>query len=325
MARFFWILVAMSFLPSLAQANDGVSEMDAGGLVFTQNRNVALLSEDLRISPQLITVRYIFRNQGSETEKVLVSFPLPDIDAQGVFPGRALPRSDKNFVSFTVKVDGAQVSPALEEKALLNGADVTASLKDRLPLDPLLPSRADRSKTEAEERAGKLPPGVRQELVKAGLIDEETNWPNWIYSAKFYWQQDFPPNQDVVVEHSYVPVTGEGLQSRESMESADYQRRFCIDPATSKAIGRLFTAKPEGAFVHETIVPYILTTANTWAGPIGTFTLTVDKGKPDAILSLCRDGIRKTGPTTFQWSADHYTPSDDLRVLIVSRYRMQPP
>ena len=48
------------------------------------------------------------------------------------------------------------------------------------------------------------------------------------------------------------------------------------------------------------------------------FTLTVDKGSPAALVSFCRTGVRKTGPTTFVWEATDYAPDSDLRILIVS-------
>lgn len=67
------------------------------------------------------------------------------------------------------------------------------------------------------------------------------------------------------------------------------------------------------------MVPYIVTTARNWAGRIGRFTLTIDKGRPDTLVSFCRSGVTKTGPTTFRWEARDYVPDEDLRVLFVSR------
>ncbi|CAO4170271.1 DUF4424 family protein [Methylorubrum extorquens] len=76
-------------------------------------------------------------------------------------------------------------------------------------------------------------------------------------------------------------------------------------------------AKPEG-YTRAFEVPYIVTTARNWAGRIGRFTLTVDQGRADALVSFCRQGVRKTEPTTFVWEARDYVPDSDLRVLLVS-------
>ncbi|KQQ31768.1 hypothetical protein ASF53_00495 [Methylobacterium sp. Leaf123] len=82
-------------------------------------------------------------------------------------------------------------------------------------------------------------------------------------------------------------------------------------------IRRLAAATPEG-YTRAFEVPYIVTTARNWAGRIGRFTLTVDKGRADALVSFCRQGVRKTGPTTFVWEARDYVPDSNLRVLLVS-------
>ena len=84
------------------------------------------------------------------------------------------------------------------------------------------------------------------------------------------------------------------------------------------AIRRLHAkAADPGGHLRATVVPYIVTTARNWAAPIGRFTLTVDKGSPEAVASFCRTDVRKTGPTTFRWEARDYVPDQDLRVLIV--------
>ena len=64
-------------------------------------------------------------------------------------------------------------------------------------------------------------------------------------------------------------------------------------------------------------ISYVLRTANSWAGPIGKFTLTLDKGDPKNVISLCADGVKKTGPTTFVVEKTDYTPDRDLEVLVV--------
>ncbi|MCG5247733.1 DUF4424 family protein [Methylorubrum extorquens] len=82
-------------------------------------------------------------------------------------------------------------------------------------------------------------------------------------------------------------------------------------------IRRLTAAKPEG-YTRAFEVSYIVTTARNWAGCIGRFALTVDKGRADSLVSFCWQGVRKTGPTTFAWEARDYVPDSDLRVLLVS-------
>ncbi|MBN9000477.1 MAG: DUF4424 family protein, partial [Rhizobiales bacterium] len=35
--------------------------------------------------------------------------------------------------------------------------------------------------------------------------------------------------------------------------------------------------------------------------------------------SFCGEGVKKTGPTTFELSADDFYPEDDLHLLILAR------
>jgi Domain of unknown function (DUF4424) len=63
-------------------------------------------------------------------------------------------------------------------------------------------------------------------------------------------------------------------------------------------------------------IAYVLRTANSWAGPIGKFRLTLDKGAAGNVISLCADGVTKTGPTTFVIEKTDYVPDRDLQILV---------
>jgi hypothetical protein len=45
--------------------------------------------------------------------------------------------------------------------------------------------------------------------------------------------------------------------------------------------------------------------------------LRLDKGQPDALISLCGTGIAKISPTRFEMRKTNFTPSSDLDILIV--------
>ncbi|TIT62302.1 MAG: DUF4424 domain-containing protein, partial [Mesorhizobium sp.] len=50
--------LALSAAPALA--NDSVAELGTGGLILSRSDAVAMQSEDLFISPQKVTVDYVF-------------------------------------------------------------------------------------------------------------------------------------------------------------------------------------------------------------------------------------------------------------------------
>ncbi|MDP4024855.1 DUF4424 family protein [Methylobacterium sp. NEAU 140] len=308
--------MAVLFAPAgPARANDSAAALDAGGLVLVSDPEVELVSEDLRIGVDRISVDYVFRNRSDAPRTLRVAFPLPDIDGDALaLSALSLPFEDRaNFVGFTVTVDGAAITPALEERAFLGPREVTDALRRRgLPLNPL--RRAD-----LEAALKRLAPADRTALADEGLVTAAGDevLPHWRSTAKFHWEQVFPAGRDLRVSHGYVPVKGNHLLSAKEAAGRDYRARYCLDDAGVAGIRRLAAAR-EGGLTRAVEVPYIVTTARNWAGRIGRFTLTVDKGRPDALVSFCRTGVRKTGPTTFVWEARDYRPDADLRVLIVS-------
>lgn len=305
-----------------ARANDSAAALDAGGLVLVRDPDITLASEDLRIGLDRITVDYVFRNKAAAPKTLRVAFPLPAIDGATLSSSAlSLPFADRaNFVGFTVTVDGAPVTPHLEERAYLGKREVTDLLtRHRVPLNPLRRENVDAA-------LKRLPPAALGELAKAGLLAEPKADSEYLWrsEAKFHWEQTFPAGRDLRVSHAYTPVKGNHLLTAEEAATPAYRARYCLDDAGLAGIRRLIAASPSkaagpgSAMTRAVEIPYIVTTARNWAGRIGRFTLTVDKGGPGALVSLCRTGLRKTGPTTFLWEAKDYVPDTDLMILIVS-------
>ena len=65
-------------------------------------------------------------------------------------------------------------------------------------------------------------------------------------------------------------------------------------------------------YVGERTLGYILTTGGNWAGPIGRFHLTVDKGAAQNLVSMCAPDIQRTGPTTFELTRMNWRPRSNL-------------
>ena len=157
----------------------------------------------------------------------------------------------------------------------------------------------------------------------------EGDLPNWRLRTRFHWQQSFPPGQEVRVSHRYTPFTGVALLTRPAFPAngplgrgADRQpatRRYCVDSGTQSALQALGRGRRRDTTYLGTEIEYVLTTARNWAGPIGRFRLTVDKGSPDAVLSLCwRGALRREGPTRFVFEARDWLPAEELRLAIIA-------
>lgn len=326
------LLLALVLLAgSPAQANDSAAEKAAGGLELVASESIRMVSEDLSISPSAVDIRYVFQNDGAGDEAVTVAFPLPAIEGYGVSQQPViLPFPDRvNFVGFTVAVDGEAIEPELDERAFVGDTDVTDVLKRHgLGLNPI---------GEGGKSLSDLGPEDYADLERQGIVTErDFGEALWRYEAKFHFDLTFPAGEPVTVEHSYRPVTGRYFLVKSSLGDPAETETYCIDSGTKKALGNVirkaaaatYAADPDGnpglknepldGVAYSAVVQYILTTANNWAGPIGDFRLTIDKGAPGNVVSLCQDGLVKTSPTTFTFEATDYVPERDLAILFAS-------
>ncbi len=325
-------------------ANDGFGGLTATGLTFGQTEAIAMVEEDLFIGLDSIRVDYLFRNITGQDVAGEVIFPLPPIPlGQLMTSDWNLPedRDRDNLLGFSVLVDGQPQRFAIDRIAVIEppwqegrapsetydtpGRDVTALL-----VAQGIPLSLDVDRVVAQLAA--LPPEARDTLAAAGLIEvyapgdaPAEYFPNWSVVLRYHWHQKFPAGKDLRIQHRYENRAGGGIFVWRAPPVDDWsqalQTRYCIDKGTSAAIvKRLKDSRFDGEDYVTGLawnIAYVLRTANSWAGPIGRFRLTLDKGSTANVISVCADGLRKTGPTTFEMQRQDFRPDRDLEVLIV--------
>ncbi len=345
------LALCLAALPTLialtqpAAANDGFGGLTATGLTFGQTDAVQMLEEDLFIGIDRISVDYVFRNTTAQDVTGEVIFPLPPV---GVFSQweamMNLPEevTRENLVNFTAEVDGQPVPVTIDRIAVLEegfdqewsnatrydtpGRDVTADLA-RLGLPLTLDVEAVRTALlalPAEKRAEVEALGLASYSGTEGSQDEPLDvWGSWSIVWRYHWTQTFPAGKDLRISHDYENFPPGGLFGWDH-PPADYQvdmvDMYCIDEGTSKAMAKAVknpSGDEYGNYGTSYHISYVLRTANSWAGPIGKFRLTLDKGAPENVISLCASGVKKTGPTTFVVEYTDYVPERDLEILIV--------
>jgi hypothetical protein len=297
--------------------------LGAGGIVLTKQADIRMAVEDLRLSPKEGRVHYEFVNDGKSDVDTIVAFPLPDIDVQEFYYEPLGTTTDHvpNFMDFKLTVDGKTVNAKPEERAIKDGKDVTALVKAAgLPINII--GGALVKKLDA------MPVAQRKALAAQGLLELDGGdvHPHWIAQTKFWWKQHFPAGKTVTIEHRYQPVTGQaffGSYSLTGDQGNDYIRNYCIDAATRATLVSKIAAVTKrhsnaGDYLQQYTTEFVLKTANNWKGPIGRFHLTLDKLKPDNVLSLCWGGdLRKTGATTFEATRENFAPSSDVKLLVL--------
>ena len=317
-----------------ALANDSIGELGTGGIIPSRTDAVSMMSENLYISPQKVTVDYVFKNQTDRDVEAIVAFPMPDIEGT-VYDRPQIPddQSD-NFLGFEVSVDGKDVKPELDQRAFALGIDVTQFLKDNnVPVNPFA--------QPVFQALEKLSEQAAQDWIDRGLIfideyDDGAGWkrvrtPRWSLKSAYWWKSSFPAGKEVRVSHRYKPSIGatSGLtffyDNKFDGAYEQYKRDYCIDAAFEKAVLKAAKESKEGyPMLMEQRLDYVLTTGGNWAlGLISDFKLTVDKGQTDNIVSFCGQNVKKTGPTTFEMTAKDFYPEKDLKILILHPFEME--
>jgi len=321
-----WALISTA----TALADDSEARLDVGGLTFTNTDQIEMQTEDLYLSVNQVRVRYTFHNRSNHDITSLVAFPLPDISPNYYYEPVAIPATgNPNFVNFHTSVDGRPVAMSVDQRARLHGRDVTLSVvAAELPLSPIDPRFDEAMKRLSHDRITRL--------IHDGYLEDvsgDARQPQyralWSLSTAFHRTQLFPANATITVEQSYTPIVGGSVESIlliDSIAKTDSNRRqlvrdYCIDDKFEQAAQALSQRVGGGANVGEQTLGYILTTGGHWAGPIGRFHLTVDKGGADNLVSLCAPDIQRTGATTFELTRANYLPRNNIAIYFLTPRR----
>lgn len=312
-----------------AVANDSMAELAIGGLVLRQSDSIVMEREDLFISREEVRVAYVYRNTSRRPVTSVVTFPLPDVDYGAMSPESTDPdiasTADGSIVPFRTTIDGAPVQLRQELRSFVGARDVTERLRS-LGFPQVLTTQEVRDGFEA--RLGALSASAKAGLVREGILQEldydpGTFLPAWRTTINIWRQQTFPAGSRVRVEHAYAPIVGGSAGSSLSAEYRasvlpEYRRKYCVDSNFLGGIDRRLAEGRGRLMMQEAWIGYVLRTGANWAGPIGTFTLTVDKGEPGNLVSFCGSGVRRISPTRFQMTRTNFTPTSDLNILLVT-------
>ncbi len=332
------IVAVVALSGGQALANDTMAQLGTGGLVFVTNEDIEMASEDLFVSTTQVKVVYKFNNKSDSDQHILVAFPMPDISGSGDFMTSVPNLEDDNIFGFETLFNGNPVAATLHQYAFSNNIDYSASLADLgVPLAPY------------GERTIKALNGLakadQQKLIDLGMVfpmeyDAGNGpvvdmTPVWTLRSTYSWEATFPPGPSDVV-HTYTPSVGgtvattfmpEEGNTYAQQQFEDYQKKYCVDEDLLKAVkkGAVTTDGYTNYPYTESWISYIWSTGANWGGPIGNFTLTIDKGDSGNLVSFCGENVKKIGPTTFQMTAtDWYPPyGQELEVLLLVKNEMQ--
>ena len=331
-----WLLVAaLSMAPALggrALANDSMATLGAGGLEFVTTDQVTMASEDLSISPTQVKVVYRFRNDARTDQHVLIAFPLPDITGDGDFTVQIPTEDAQNIFGFSTTFDGKPVEATLHQYAFAVGIDQSDYLRKlRVPLAPFgeATQKAVNALSDADHARMEQLGLVIPMQYNAGDGDKTDYTPIWTLRSTYSWEADFPAGKTVTVVHAYTPSVGGTVATtflappaNGEDRGAEYKQKYCTDDSFLKTVKKSLRdpGDPYSAPYTERWMSCVWSTGANWNGPIHDFHLTIDKARPDALVSFCWAGkVSKTGPTRFELHAADFVPPQDheLEILLL--------
>ncbi|EKD41473.1 MAG: hypothetical protein ACD_73C00708G0002 [uncultured bacterium] len=143
----------------------------------------------------------------------------------------------------------------------------------------------------------------------------------------YYWNQVFPAKKSVTIRHQYKPAYGQSplamFDPSQPQKSPIFENpqitQYCMDAGFLKSSQKLVAdAAKNEKYPQSFTMGYILTSGANWKGPIGEFNLIIEKKKQTDLVSLCINGIKKTGPTRFEVHQKDFLPKKDIQLLFLS-------
>lgn len=300
-------------------ADDSTARFGAGGIEFLKSEDIRMLEEVLEISTKAVRVRFRFLNESDRDIFTTVAFPLPPYPPHFTDGRSGVSNPAVLIGTFKVQVNGEPVPTELDRKAVVNGVDITTQLRALGLSDEQIFEGVDLR--EDQEGAAVVLGGGR-----TGKHD--LSWKcEWKVAETRFWQQTFPAGKEIVVEHSYEPAagfsSGDPYQGRSGRvfdiptAYGDTHKDVCLDDISRRVIENRMKAltanDPAWVTVYLDAVEYILGTGRNWKGPIGEFTLRIEKETPDQIISLCFPGKPKmVSPNVLEFHQKDFVPPERL-------------
>ena len=216
------------------------------------------------------------------------------------------------------------MKPQVEARATRLGIDVTDVL-NRYGIPITLLDRDSNQMEVLDTKLNALPPEAKAELLRYGVVDWTSSWgadnvpyptTHWTSHIAFYWFQTFPAGKTLHVEHRYRPVPGLSFVTQESLGDAYVRDGFCLDQTLREQVETRLKEAPD-EMMRGAELRYVVTTGGNWLGPIGHFSLKIEKGAPDSIIATCWKDLKPSGGDAMAFEAENFQPQDDLRFLLV--------
>lgn len=221
-------------LPGVAGAEEANGSLPSGAIQLESNPHVVLLSQEVELQPDLARAQYRLRNRSGQRQTIGMNVLLPS--AQW-WETKVPTIYESDYLGTKISVSGTPVAWHHETRALFRGKDITRELVSLgVPVTwggPFSTADWPKSLIVKLKKQGLL---KRQSLA---VMDDEPTWvPQWKLQTKLHWQQEFAPQEELMVEQTHQPISG--------FDRQESGRLYCvpgkIEPPSKANVHRISTA-----------------------------------------------------------------------------------
>jgi hypothetical protein len=289
------------------------SSLIVGALQIGSTAALEVAGIDINVSADGVVYSYYFKNNGSAEMRLTAALALPSLQASadGSETWVLASNDPENPIGLTVTAGGTAVSTQADVRASALGVDRLAVLKsEHLPLIPFGP--------DADKAMASLSPETADRLAAMGLVSprdpakpKEPVIPDWSLDVVRTWQQTLPPGKTTPVVIKFTPVKAQYTITKDDLDDLnDLSDDLCLKPPVLTTL----QSRLKGGGAWKIMDMSLADDAPARWVDSPNATLSVQKPKPDAIVTFCGLEEKTAGkPTVLGTAPDD---NDGIRILI---------
>jgi uncharacterized protein DUF4424 len=287
--------------------------LTVGALQIASVPNLEIAGFDIAVAPNDVTYSYSLKNNGPTDLAIAAAITLPELQASpdGSTTWTLAGTDPENPINLIVTAGGAPVTSKAEVHATALGVDRLAEVKaEHLPLIPF---------GEAADKAmAALSPQAADRLAAQGLVSprdpSDPKTPlvaDWALDVVRSWSLVLPAGKTTPVVIKFVPVVAHyRLTKGDEGDLNDMKDEICLKP---QVLGTLQARIKSGSAWAVTDIVLADDAPARWIDSAPA-TLSVQKPKPDAIISFCGMDDKTAGKPTVLGAAPE--DNEGIRILI---------
>lgn len=311
------------------------AQTNLGGIYSQHSPNIVIEQQNINISPDMIKIMYSFRNTLATPIHETLGFSFPNY-------------GEENTRQFSVTVNHIPLQYQTTQRAINNnGNDISVQLRALgIPFDPVaamhhLDASSNRSSMIARLRS-----------IKA--IDKE-DLPLWMVKTFYFWQQEFPPNNSIVIEQTYKPTSNntqlslnavQGLLKmplrlikkavrmaiywsaddvastnlREFLErQAPQIKNYCPDKSDFNVLAMAYKKPMTKSTVEIKEIELAINNNDIWTSPVSNFSLKIEAPENMHPLICWNDKLDVSKNSSLRFTAENYIPMQNIQVMYIEK------